>query len=128
MQAFVAGATGQTHKALVNGMYKVLATELDCSTGLFSNEVEILYAGINTQNAQRNITIYPNPSGGIINFSGTKAGDEIVIYRMDMSELKRINLVQDNQSVDCTELTAGMYFLQLRTGNSAIVKPLTIVK
>ena len=113
----ISSATAQTHHATVNGIYKVLAGFQGCDNGLFSNEIEILFAGIG-ESSMSEIQISPNPSTGVISITGML--DEISIELTDFSG--RILKTWKNQrsysnTIDLDQ-NAGIYLLQLYDGQS----------
>lgn len=55
--------------------------------------------------------MFPNPTGGILNITGVKAGAEVKIYNLMGQLVRQLRLI--NTSLDLSDLRSGVYFLQI---------------
>lgn len=91
-----------------SGCDSVAAVEEEC---LLSVQEELL------DNA---ITIYPNPTIGVLNIEFTS---DIQLQRIDVFSVTGKNiLTTQNASIDFTELAQGMYFARIQTNQGMITK------
>ena len=72
--------------------------------------------GISEQSEATSITIYPNPSTGIINFSGTLNGT-VKIYNTIGQCVQESNVQGTNPSLNVSHLTDGVYLVEYRENN-----------
>ena len=57
-----------------------------------------------------NVSMYPNPTTGRINFSGLNSSTKVEIFSVEGKLLKTYKLVEDYIDV---ELTSGLYILKM---------------
>lgn len=62
------------------------------------------------ENISDGIAIYPNPANDIINIVSTM-NSELVIYNATGKEVKRINIDQDNNTINISDIPNGVYFV-----------------
>ena len=91
---------------------------VDCTTGIADVE-------------NSTFSIYPNPSNGIIKISlaSTNTFSTIKIYGIGGNLVTEIRgVVKNGDEIDLSELSAGMYQVNLINSNTSIVKPIIITK
>jgi hypothetical protein len=92
------------------------------------------YTGVTGINAEENLNIYPNPSGGlvIIDFNNQKFEDVIVKVYDKIGELvSEIGIEKTNSdkvNMDLSTLANGLYFIHVTTESGTIVKRISIIK
>jgi len=69
------------------------------------------------------LDIFPNPTSGIINISGLSEPAELKVYSIQGQLLKSAAQVQN--TVDISDLPAGVYFLNISTGDKTFLKKIT---
>ena len=79
------------------------------STGSGIEEIEV-----------SSILCYPNPSSGIINITGLSQASEVKLYSSQGKLLKSLNQVES--TIDISDLPAGIYILNLTSGNKVLQK------
>ncbi len=66
------------------------------------------------------ISIFPNPTLGVINITGLTAPAKIKIYNLQGQLLKSFQ--QDQNTIDISDLQPGVYFLNLTTEDKTLVR------
>jgi len=107
----IVGANGQTYTVLANGTYKVFNSQLNCTNGLFSNEVEIVAAGI-VENKLNVLKIFPNPANDFIKLNTEIKEGEIVIQDLTSKVLISAKLKNTNM-IDVSSLNSGIYLISI---------------
>jgi len=62
--------------------------------------------------------VYPNPSIGIINISGIKNGDQIIIFDLSGKQVYREIANENTMCLNITTLDVGIYLLKVNGNNS----------
>ena len=112
-QQIILNANAQTYKALVNGAYHVLGVQPNCENGLPSNEIDMLYAGVDEFEVSE-ILIYPNPTKDLIHVKFGKVYKLVnVVLRNDLGQIVLIEQFNEveNVSLDLSSLENNMYLL-----------------
>jgi len=79
----------------------------------------ILFSGINLiENAFKDFNIYPNPSAQLLNFSNLNSNYSISLLDISGRLISRCNL-NSNQQLDISNLTNGIYFIQVQSLNKS---------
>ncbi len=73
------------------------------------------------------ISVYPNPTSGLLNIAGLKAGDKITIRDVQGQQV----LVETNRSdqlktIDLTGLTPGVYFIKIQHNGESIFRKIVL--
>ena len=114
----ISGATGQTYTAMANGSYTVVVTNsFGCSNTSAATNLTAL--GINSVTDNTMLSIFPNPSTGIItlNFSG-KSEHIIIEVINDLGQLVYTEKVNDctndcNKIIDMSSFKKGIYLFRI---------------
>ena len=72
------------------------------------------------------ISIYPNPSDGIINIDIPETRATVRISNVIGKEVKLIKLNSDTNTIDLSSLGSGMYFVEIQLSEKNIVSKITI--
>jgi len=125
------GDTGQYLVISDTGEYFVIVTDQanGCSTA--SNEKDIATTGIEQlYNEEPQLTVYPNPVGGILTVYCNQPIDEIdVVNELGQILLRNIKPMLNETSggfrnnIDVFDLPAGMYFISAMNSNGRSVIP-----
>jgi len=114
----IVSATASSYTFTQNGQYTLEVTFADgCSE--ISNQITINSASINSLESKA-ISIYPNPTLGIVNLVfETQDNFEVEVYTITGEKLTSAS----NQfTVDLTSFPAGIYFLRIDGNNFPIIK------
>ena len=70
-----------------------------------------------------NVAVYPNPTTGVVNVD-IEENFDVVIYNYQGQVMMKLN--DNNRQIDLSGLSTGIYFLEIRTDDSAIVKKIML--
>lgn len=89
--------------------------------------------GIDELIKEEGVVIYPNPANQELNIESRTQGDLIIkMYDATMKEVYMVEMALDSQQgkavVDLTEMQAGIYFIQVSTGNYSKVYKVSVLK
>lgn len=113
----IAGADNQSFTATQSGSYAVEVTQGACVDT--SRCVGVVYVGIDAPKSIWEITVYPNPTTGLLSIDMTDIFPEIQVEVLDMTGKK----VQSNNFYGVSkfqlnlEQPAGLYMVHIYTGN-----------
>ncbi|TND07868.1 MAG: Uncharacterized protein FD123_2858 [Bacteroidetes bacterium] len=113
----IPGATSQNYTAAQSGIYLVRITDSNGCVYMYSANFDFqLSTGLSEVNNIQQITIYPNPTNGILNFKGDffENGEfEISIY----DAYGRLVMQSKNEkSIDMSAFANGIYHARVRSG------------
>jgi hypothetical protein len=112
----ISGATSQTYTPTQNGIYVVKTTDSNgCVYSYSSGYNHGFNTGIAGSNYIHGLNIYPNPSTGIISISAL-LNENFEVSVVDATG-KLILKVKNAQTVDMSELSTGIYFVNLTTAS-----------
>jgi hypothetical protein len=114
----IAGETNQSFTADANGDYAVIVTDGSCSDT--SACTTIAGVGINELN-ELGISFYPNPTTGKVTIENTNSINIIAVYSIEGKKLITFN---NTNTINISELDAGIYIVKIITGNETVIKQL----
>ena len=119
------GATEQTFTATENGDYAVIITDGGCSDT--SECVTISHVGL-TQNNLDDISIYPNPSQGMITIQLPPEMNTVSVTISDQlgAVVFSTTLSDQQQTFDFNHLATGTYFVMLTANEKQVIHKLVI--
>ena len=112
--------------------YRV-SIELDSSDNLYVLDFDLhvleinslpSWLGLKNTTNSANIQIYPNPSSSSIIISGIDAnriGSNATITDVNGKQILDFEITQQQQQIDCSTLTKGVYFLRIGEENQKII-------
>ena len=94
------------------------ATLPECSNGI-SNEYlnKKMEKEVDSQ-VDSKVTIYPNPTKGLINIKSRKSIDELFVYDLAGKIIMRKENLKDDKTIDITSYPQSIYLLRMRFGDS----------
>ena len=102
--------------------YSVIAKKYDGMSEAATVTVEVTELSINDI-IVNDVNIYPNPTSGIVYVNANTTFDA-VIYNCQGQVVKR--LYDNNDYIDMSDLTDGMYFVEVKTNDNVIVKKVLV--
>lgn len=121
--------TDSAQTASATGAYTVVVTNVEgCSAT--SAAYNYVVTSIESNQATAVLTIYPNPSNGIITIAANNAIDATVFVYNVLGKLivtKQLNGISSN-TIDLSAQANGSYFVVFKTDKEAITKKITITK
>ncbi len=127
----LSGDPNPTHIYKGNGSIEAcLVAVNDCETDSSCYTIQILAAGLENSSQIDNLTIYPNPSTGIIKITlPNPSNDEILIKVMNINgqlifSEKRSSSI--NEQIDLTKSGKGIYLIKVETPRTTQVERIVI--
>ncbi|MDD3739937.1 MAG: choice-of-anchor J domain-containing protein [Bacteroidales bacterium] len=77
-------------------------------------------------NLSSKISIYPNPTDGMLNIDIPETKATVRINNVLGKEVKLIKLNSDRNTIDLSSLSSGMYFIEIQLSEQKIVSKITI--
>jgi surface protein len=113
----IAGATAQTFTATQTGSYAVIVTDTDnCESTSACVSITITTVGI--ENSSLNsLSIYPNPTAGIVTLSNVAVGSEIKILDISGKTIHTLIVSNEVLTVSTQNWNNGVYFVQVMNDN-----------
>jgi hypothetical protein len=107
--------------------YTVTATD-GVTTQNWTVTVNVAPAGIDDNNANETLSVYPNPSKDIVNVIMNTTIKQIVIVNLQ-GQVVSETLVQSNEAtINTSDLINGIYFLRIYTDNGVTMRKIQILK
>lgn len=119
----------EVHLPNLSDEYQIaFEAELEGGRGICLDE---LYVGVplGIDNVDENkVFVYPNPTSGLVYVNITDFSDNTIISVTDLAgrEIKQIQVVDYNTTVDLSDYLSGVYILKINTENGVIAKKIII--
>ncbi|OFY87116.1 MAG: hypothetical protein A3F72_16550 [Bacteroidetes bacterium RIFCSPLOWO2_12_FULL_35_15] len=127
-------ATAPTHTYLTSGTYTILLTAVNgCGTDTTS-QILTLTIGLEEIEFANAIIIYPVPTSGMLTVYLQRSFDKNVFIKIISVEGKLVDektiekLTTDKVTFDLTNLTPGLYFVQMTNDKTVITKKIILQK
>jgi hypothetical protein len=117
----ISGANSQNYTATVNGSYAVILTE--CGVSDTSNCVVINDVGLDENNLNFNVQLYPNPTEDILTIEvfGTNL-QQLIVTDLNGKILSKQHAFGNTNSLNVKNLSAGVYLVNIETENGVLVR------
>lgn len=124
--ATINGAVGAIYTPVQNGLYAIEVTENGCIAASECITVASLDIASLTENA---LTVYPNPASATctIQTHGIIAR-EVLLTDVNGKEMNRVIPAGVVSEVSLENVNAGIYFIQINTGDGTYIKRLSVIK
>ena len=126
----IAGATAQTYTTTKNGQYTVKVTVKGCTS---VSNIFVVNTGIGSLTNSNALSVYPNPSDGIITVSfsiNTKSTHKVEVKNMLGQVVFKDELTDYNgtyiKSINLQEYGKGTYTITLMNENNVIAKKIIV--
>lgn len=122
----VPGATNQTFDPALSASYQVRAND---GNGCYSalSEAFNFIASSSPEQSEESLLIYPNPSTGEVNISGTFLDNKLFTVVVSDMTGKPLLWIENNSSIDLSSLKNGIYFLKIKlTSGSVLIKKIIL--
>ena len=125
--ATISGATNQTYTATTTGSYQVMLTESGCIDTSTCYAVTI--TGIKQLFDNGEITIYPNPSNGIIFIKmNITESTNVEVYNALGQNVFSTNISSSAESINLGNLNQGIYLLRIKQNDAYVYQSNVILK
>ncbi len=108
----------------VTTTYTVIGTNTltGCSNTITVLQNVSLCTGKQTNNLNSEISVYPNPTNGLVIIKGIKENDEVEVMNVLSVLVFKIKVADNKTEIDLREQKAGVYFVKLKTENGTVIK------
>ncbi len=113
----IEGATAQSFTAKTAGGYKVKISNSTCYTysDCYDSSVS---TGIKDVKDEYGISIYPNPTNGVINIENSNSSNLVIsVYDVAGNKIEVVNTGNLNTKINLSSYVKGIYFVVINTGN-----------
>jgi hypothetical protein len=117
--AIIAGETNQSFLPAANGDYAVIVTQGFCTDT--SACISVLSVETNAL-VSKNISVLPNPASGVIVITGCTTGSVVSITDAQGRVIVCFTTQDSSAALDITSYAAGMYFVDIISGDEVIRK------
>ena len=128
----LAGATGQTYNVTATGTYWAVVTINGCSSDT-SNNIYVLYIGLDELVKIQKVEIYPNPNNGRFTLSMTTSAREVfdlrILNNLGVPVYERKGLEVDGsleEVINLNHIPNGVYSVVINTLNKQIIRKVVI--
>lgn len=120
----IAGEIGQSFTATVNGSYAVDVTDsLGCTARSMCQD--IVSTGIGS-NPESQVQVFPNPTSGVFTINtGDGIANNVIIRDVKGREIASLIPDQSMMTFDLSSFDPGVYFVEIRTGETVITTKIT---
>ncbi len=84
--------------------------------------------GIKSISANNSISIFPNPTTGLLNINAVEVNSSVDVYNVIGDKVYSNTLVKGNNVVDLSGLANGAYFVKLNSNNQITTKKVVLTK
>lgn len=118
--AIISGETAQSYTPTANGNYAVIVTQGNCTDT--SSCINMLILGIDQLASDALVTIYPNPTNGIVTINvNTASLESATIYNTLGKMVYQSTNITNQLKIDLSEMSNGVYLLHTVQNNSSRV-------
>jgi hypothetical protein len=124
----IAGATGASYLTTISSMYYCIVTINGCKSDT-SNKVAVQHDGIDNINGANGWQLYPNPAEGYFYCNTTSSITDdlkLNVYSLTGVLLKSVSVTQTEQKVSTTDISKGIYIVELKSKTGSNRKLLSV--
>ena len=111
------------HSGSVSYIIKAVYEREDETLESDGNVIEIYITDI--QENDDNVSIFPNPTNGILNIKAENI-ENIRVFNLFGQEIMNINVDNDNCIINMSQFTKGVYMLKVETANGTAMKRIVV--
>lgn len=126
---YVATAT-ETRYFAIGGKGVLAAASEQINIRLDDIKIEKVTSGVGIKSiaANNSISIFPNPTTGLLNINAVEVNSSIEVYNVIGDKVYTNSLVKGNNVVDLSGLANGAYFVKLNSNNQITTKKVVLTK
>jgi hypothetical protein len=126
---YVATAT-ETRYFAIGGKGTLSAASQQINVRLDDIKIEKVTSGVGIKSisANNSISIFPNPTTGLLNINAVEVNSSIEVYNVIGDKVYANTLVKGNNVVDLSGLANGAYFVKLNSNNQITTKKVVLTK
>ncbi len=126
---YVATAT-ETRYFAIGGKGSLTAASQQINVRLDDIKIEKVTSGVGIKSisANNSISIFPNPTTGLLNINAVELNSSVDVYNVIGDKVYSNPLVKGNNVVDLSGLANGAYFVKLNSNNQITTKKVVLTK
>jgi hypothetical protein len=126
---YVATAT-ETRYFAIGGKGSLTAASQQINVRLDDIKIEKVTSGVGIKSisANNSISIFPNPTTGLLNINAVEVNSSVDVYNVIGEKVYSNTLVKGNNVVDLSGLANGAYFVKLNSNNQITTKKVVLTK
>ena len=126
---FVATAT-ETRYFAIGGKGVLNVTTDQINVRIDDIKIEKVTSGVGIKTITNNelISIFPNPTSGILNINAIEASSSVEVYNVIGDKVYTSSLVKGNNVIDLSSLSNGAYFVKLNSNGTITTKKVVLSK
>jgi hypothetical protein len=126
---YVATAT-ETRYFAIGGKGSLTAASQQINVRLDDIKIEKVTSGVGIKSisANNSISIFPNPTTGLLNINAVEVNSSVDVYNVIGDKVYSNTLVKGNNVVDLSGLANGAYFVKLNSNNQITTKKVVLTK
>jgi hypothetical protein len=123
---------GATHQVLVpsaNGAYQVQVTDINNCASQLSGIFDVTWLGSESLKDSKIISVYPNPTNGLIKISGNSLKNNHIDISIFNSFGTKVINEENSETINLSGFENGVYYLIIKVNNSDLVsKKIVLIK
>lgn len=124
----IPGATQIEYIPVRTGSYAVVVKEGTCADTSVCYDFEVEGSDISGIRAGALVTVYPNPSTGVLNLSSLENGSkDIQVMSLSGKVLLHTNFKTNNHLLNLKHLSAGIYLLKMQTASGSLTQRVVLL-
>jgi hypothetical protein len=126
---YVATAT-ETRYFAIGGKGSLTSASQQINVRLDDIKIEKVTSGVGIKSisANNSISIFPNPTTGLLNINAVEVNSSVDVYNVIGDKVYSNTLVKGNNVVDLSGLANGAYFVKLNSNNQITTKKVVLTK
>jgi hypothetical protein len=91
-----------------------------CEVNIFNSYCGHNFVSISEPTPEYSLSLYPNPTNGLLNLSADQNIDEIKVYNLSGQLI--LNSIQPNNQIDLSHLESGVYLIEISIEGSQVIR------
>ena len=123
----ITGATGAYYLPAQNGAYTVMAMAGSCASPA-SAAFNFVASGIEHNDAEPQIHLFPNPTNGMLYLYGSITGNDDLTVSIFSIDGTLVLSTQKSNTIDLSGFQNGIYYVSIQTKDIKLTKKISLIK